>query len=255
MAYSGCDGPVPQRKSGHGFHFREASQMKPIKDIRNRITDAVGTLKLPALAREVELPVYLIHNSPDPEDYFFIFDFEKFVEQSREGWFVRPKLRLWAGRSDINRRAFARQFRESFAQEFELARTELAAQDNTKKGWFSGVPGFFRGIAAPSLAGMLSNLVLLVAISAGNLVLSQILPNSWSRQKTDAQKLEDGIEETKSKVDTALEQIAITLHIELYRHAWRGQPPGRLTEMDYQAWPLPNYVRQHLADGTSGSWW
>lgn len=229
--------------------------MKGIKGLGDRITDAVSGLSLPKLGREVALPVYLIHNSTDAEDYFFIFDFEEFVEQSRQGWFVRPKLALWAGRSDFNRRAFARQFRESFAQEFDLARAELAARPEAKRGWFGGLPGFFRDIAAPSLPGMLSNLVLLVAVSAGTKVLGQILPASWTRQKTDAQKLEAGIEETKGKVDSALAQIEIKLHMELYRHAWRGGPPGRLTGVDYDAWPLPAYVRQHLEDGTSGSWW
>ncbi|MCV3272490.1 hypothetical protein [Roseobacter sinensis] len=229
--------------------------MKGIRALGDRIAETVGGLSLPTLGREVELSVYLIHNSPDAEDYFFIFDFEEFVEQSRQGWFVRPKLRLWAGRSDFNRRAFARQFRESFAQEFELARVELAQQKDTKRGWFGGLPGFFRDIAAPSIPGMLANLVLLVAVSAGTKVLGQILPGSWTQPKTDAQKLEDGITETRSKVDEALSEIEISLHMELYRHAWRGQPPGRLTGVDYDAWPLPNYVRQHLDDGTSGSWW
>lgn len=229
--------------------------MKGIRGLGDRITYAVSGLKLPTLGREVELPVYLIHNSPDAEDYFFIFDFEDFVEQSRQGWFVRPKLRLWAGRSDFNRRAFARQFRENFAQEFELARAELAARKDVKRGWFGGLPGFFRDIAAPSLPGVISNLVLLVALSAGSKVLDQILPAGWTRQKTDAQKLEDGIQETRDKVDAALREIEITLHMDLYRHAWRGQPPGRLTGVDYDAWPLPAYVQQHLMDGTSGSWW
>jgi hypothetical protein len=229
--------------------------MKSIRAIGDRISGAVSGLKPPILGRDVELPVYLIHNSPDVEDYFFIFDFEDFVEQSRQGWFVRPKLRLWAGRSDFNRRAFARQFRESFAHEFELARAELAMQNVNKPGWFGGLPAFFRGIAAPSLPGMLSNLVLLIALSAGNKVLEHILPESWTRRKTDTQKLEEGIEETKTKVDAALERLEVKLHMELYRHAWRGQPPGRLTGMDYDAWPLPGYVRQHLMDGTSGSWW
>ena len=73
--------------------------MKSIRAIGDRISGAVSGLKPPILGRDVELPVYLIHNSPDVEDYFFIFDFEDFVEQSRQGWFVRPKLRLWAGRS------------------------------------------------------------------------------------------------------------------------------------------------------------
>lgn len=229
-----------------------------MKSIKDKITETASALKLPALpalGRDVALPVYVIHNSGDAEDYFFIFDFEDFVEQSRQGWFVRPKLEVWSGRSDFNRRAFARQFRSSFAQEFELARQELAARKDVKTGWFGGLPGFFRDIAAPSLPGLLANLVLLVALSAGTKILTQILPTHWTVKKTDAQKLEDGIRETKDKVDLALGQIEITLHMDLYRHAYRGEPPGRLTGVDYDAWPLPAYVQQHLLDGTSGSWW
>ncbi|WP_298912877.1 hypothetical protein [uncultured Roseobacter sp.] len=229
--------------------------MKGIKALGDRMVDTVSGLKLPTLGSEVELPVYVIHNAPDAEDYFFIFDFEEFVEQSRQGWFVRPKLRLWAGRSDFNRRAFARAFRESFAREFELARVQLATQKDAKRGWFGGLPGFLRDIASPSLPGVLANLVLLVALSAGGKILTQVLPAGWMRQKSDAQKLEEGINETKTKVDEALGQIEITLHMDLYRHAYRSQPPGRLTGVDYDAWPLPDYVKQHLMDGTSGSWW
>ncbi|MEM1352229.1 MAG: hypothetical protein AAGF27_07780 [Pseudomonadota bacterium] len=229
--------------------------MKAVRQIGDRVSGLVGELGWPTLGSSVELPVYIIHNSIDPEDYFFIFDFEEFVESGRRDWFARPKLRLWAGRSDFKRRAFARQLRESFAREFELARQELAEKAEAPRGWFSGVPKALAGLAAPSLPGAMANIVLLVAVSAGNLVLRQILPSSWTRRKTDQQKLEDGIEETKSKVDAALETIEITLHMELYRHAWHGHPPGRLTGMDYDAWPLPNYVRVHLTDGASGSWW
>lgn len=226
-----------------------------LKESIGGVLDGLRLPELPTLGREVELPVYIIHNSGDPEDYFFIFDFEAFVEQSLQGVWVRPKLRLWAGRSDFERRIFARQFRESFAREFELARQELAAQPEAKAGWFSGMTEFFRCIAAPSIGGLLSNLVLAVALSAGTKVLGQVLPAAWTRKKTDKDILEDGIKETRDKVDAALTQIEITLHMELYRHAYRGLPPGKLTGMDYDAWPLPAYVREHLADGVSGAWW
>ncbi len=92
--------------------------------------------EMPQLGRMIDIPVYLVHNSDDPEDYFFIFDFELFVEQSRQGLFVRPKLQVWPGRDDFNRPQFAGQFRESFTQEFDLARAALE-NSNESSGWFS----------------------------------------------------------------------------------------------------------------------
>lgn len=220
------------------------------------LRDRLGQVSLPSLpklGREVEMPVYVIHNSTDPEDYFFIFDFEQFVEQSRHGLFVRPKMQIWAGRQDFDRRHFARQMRESFSREFDIARTQLAAEQDKPKGWF----GYLGSLVseAGSVSGFVSNVVLLVALSAGKLVLGQVLPAAWLAEKSDARKLEEGIADTKDKVDTALMNAEIRLHMELYRHAYRGQPPGRLTGMDFEAWPLPAYVSQHLGDGASGAWW
>jgi hypothetical protein len=207
---------------------------------------------LPTIKKTVELPVYVIHNSPDAEDYFFIFDFEDFVEASRSGLFVAPKLRVWAGRSDFRRRMFARQFRESFAREFDIARAQLAAQEPEKQGWF----GFLRNAIgdAASLSQIVSNVVLLVGVGAGKMILSRVLPKAWLTGKSDERKLEEAIADTQSKVDAALENIEITLHPELYSHAYQGQPPGRLSGMDYDAWPLPGFVKHHLGAGKSRSW-
>ncbi|MEL6411163.1 MAG: hypothetical protein AAGK67_15900 [Pseudomonadota bacterium] len=218
--------------------------------LAGKLREQVGQLSLPdlpKLGREVEMPVYLVHNSEDAEDYFFIFDFERFVEESQSGVFVRPKMTIWAGRDDFDRRLFARSMRESFAQEFEIARAQLMAQKDKPRGWFSFLTSSFG--EATSLASFVSNLVLLIGLSAGKMVLSQVLPRGWLQGKTDEQRLEKGIDETKSKVDAALESIDITLHIELYRHAYHGQAPGRLSGMDYDAWPLPGHVRQHLQPG------
>ena len=79
----------------------------------DRLKDQLPVVKAPTLGTTVDVPVYVIHNSADAEDYFFIFDFEQFVERSRSGIFVRPKLKVWAGRNDFGRGAFARQFRGS----------------------------------------------------------------------------------------------------------------------------------------------
>ncbi len=219
--------------------------------ITDKIMDQLPSLKLPTLGKTVDIPVYVVHNSPDAEDYFFIFDFEQFVERSRSGMFVRPRLRVWAGRNDFDKRAFARQFRESFAQEFEAARVALGSGENGKSGsgWFSWTMGF------DILPAFVAHVVLLVALSAGKMVWSALPLPGFLRGKSDDEKLESSIEETQAKVDQALTGMEITLHRELYRHAYRGAAPGPLIDMDYDAWPLPDYVARHLTDKKSTSWW
>jgi len=97
--------------------------------------------------------------------------------------------------------------------------------------------------------------VLLVALNASRMVLTQILPERWLAGKSDDAKLEGKISEVQTKVDQALEEIEVVLHPELYSFAYKGQPPGKLSGMDYDAWPLPGFVRDHLQDGQSQSRW
>jgi len=225
------------------------------KDIAGRIKSALPSFEIPSIGREVKLPVYVIHNSSDAEDYFFIFDFEQFVEETRNGVFARPALTVWAGRDDFPRSAFAMQFRESFAREFDIARAQLAAGSAKPKGWFGYLKGTFSELRGASLSAFLANLVLLVATSAGTKILTQVLPAGWLAGKSDASRLEQSIESTQTKVDTALANIEIRLHTELYDHAFRDGGRGKRADLEFDAWPLPAYVRQHLNDGTSGAWW
>ena len=218
----------------------------------SKVADRLPKFEMPTLGKSVDVPVYLVHNTRDPEDYFFIFDFEEFVEQSRSGIFVRPRLLVWAGRDDFQRRAFARSFRESFSTEFDLARAALS-QGGNKAGWFSW--GGLRDAVSSGGASFVANVVLLVGLSAGKMIWSSLpLPNIF-QEKSDERKLEDSISQTQSKVDEALAAMEVRLHQELWSHAWRGSAPGRMTGMDKNAWPLPEHVRKHLHDGKSGSWW
>jgi hypothetical protein len=210
--------------------------------------DALGEISLPALpslGRRVSIPVYVIHNSDDAEDYFFIFDFEDFVERSREGVFVRPVLKLWTGRDDFDRATFARQFRESFAREFDAARMALNADDGNT-GWFGWLAGVKEDVVGGVLGSFVSNVVLLVALSAGRMVLSQVLPAGLLNGKSDARKLEDSIEATKAKVDQALEGMNLVLHRDLTRHAFYGAVPDHLSGAAFDDWPLPDFVARHL---------
>lgn len=200
-----------------------------------------STIEMPRLTKDADIDVYLVHNSADAEDYFFLFDFEQFTQQSKGGWFVRPRLKIWAGRSDFNRRSFARQFRNVFAAEFDILREKNARGQSF--GWI----------------GLGSNLLwpvaLVTTIVVNLLLLSALGLQTDKTKRRRARRIEDDIEETKSRVEEALTRIEIVLHGELYSHAYRNTTPGRLTGMDYQAWPLPGYVREHLSDGRSSSWW
>lgn len=221
--------------------------------LTDRIKGMIPAISLPTLGKSADVPVYLIHNSPDPEDYFFIFDFEQFVEASREGIFVRPKLKVWAGRDDFGRAAFARQFRESFSEEFDAARAALAQGSMGKGGWLSW--GTARDVVGTLGANWVATVVLFIALSAGKIVWNALPVPQILRGKSDAGKLEDKIKDTQSKVDAALADMTIVLHRELWSHAYRGTDPGRMVGMEYDAWPLPHFVRKHLDDGTSTSWY
>ncbi|MEO0989312.1 MAG: hypothetical protein AAFX00_00005 [Pseudomonadota bacterium] len=218
----------------------------------SRLTDSLPSFKWPSLGTEVQIPVYMIHIGRDAEDYFFIFDFEEFVDRSRSGVFVRPALKIWAGRSDFSRPAFARQFREAFQREFEEARRQLKDGQGKSGGWLTWDLGI-QGVGA-MVSSLLANVVLLVALSAGRAILGSLnIP--WLKGKSDATKLEESIEDTRAKVDGALERVDVSLHPDLYKHAWRGQDPGPMTGIDYDAWPLPEHVVRHLGDGESSAFW
>jgi len=216
------------------------------------LRDKLSEFTLPTLGKDVEIAVYLIHNSRDPEDYFFLFDFEEFVERSQGGMFVRPLLRIYGGRDDFSRTVFARQFRTVFASEFDRMRAELA-QSKRKRGWLSWNFGF--GSALLLVGGFVGNLILAIALSAGKPLLREIGTPRFLKGRSSEAKLADEIDETKSQVEAALKRIDITIHRELFVHAYQDGPLGKNSGLDRNAWPLPGYVRAHLQQGQSGSWW
>ena len=223
------------------------------RSIKDRLLDQLPSVKMPTLGKTVDIPVYVIHNSPDAEDYFFIFDFEQFVERSRSGMFVRPRLKVWAGRNDFASGAFARQFRESFAREFDAARQAMAAGGRSGGGWFSW--GMGKDLVTGAVSGFVANIVLLVALSAGKMVWSALPLPGFLRGKSDGEKLEQSISETQGKVDQALAEMEVTLHRELFDHAFQDGSSRSRRDLDYDAWPLPAFVAKHLTDQASTSWW
>jgi hypothetical protein len=222
------------------------------KSLADKAKANLPEITLPTLGREVDIPVYVIHNSIDPEDYFFIFDFEVFVERSKEGMFVRPKLKVWAGRDDFDRVIFARHFRQTFADEFDQMRAKLAKK-KSQMGWLSW------NVGADLVGLVVSNLtayfVMLVAVGAGKALGNLIPLPSWMKGKSREAKLESQVDALKAQVEAALTRIDVTLHRELYLHSYRGTRGGPTTGMDYDAWPLPAHVVEHLTDKKSGSWW
>ena len=221
-------------------------------NLKQKLMENLPEFKLPELTKRAEISVFLIHNSRDPEDYFFLFDFEEFVDRSNGGYFVRPVLRIFAGRDDFSRTRFAREFREVFAQEFDRMRAKLA-NNKGKRGWLTW--SFGLNSALDVIGGLVANLVLAVALSVGRKVLGDISLPRILVGKSDEAKLADEIYRTKDKVENALTEIEITIHPELYYHAYRDGHLGKISGMDREAWPLPSYVRSHLQDEKSGSWW
>ncbi len=219
--------------------------MKNLRDLK----DSLAGLTLPTLGREAEIAVYLVHNSDDPEDYFFLFNFEEFAARSTTGIFVRPVLHVFAGRDDFSRANFGREFRAVFQREFDRMRQALGTKSG--KGWLSfGANSLF-----DLVGGVVANLVLAVALRLGKSVLSAAGLSSVFQGKSDEAKLADEIDRTKAKVETALERIDVTVHPELLEHAERVGGVQKRADRDRDAWPLPDYVRAHLSDGKSGSWW
>lgn len=221
-------------------------------NLSDRLRVVLPEFSLPTLTKEVEIPIYLVHSSPDPEDYFFLFGFEEFVERSRAGVFVRPVIRIYAGRDDFSRTIFARQFREVFAAEFDRMRAELQSGKG-KHGWLDWNLSF--GHAVDFVSGLIGNIVLALALSAGRKILGNLLTPRFLKGKSAEAKLADEIDRTKTQVETALQEVKVTIHPELYEHAYRDGPMGKISNMDRDAWPLPDYVRAHMDQGDSRSWW
>lgn len=198
----------------------------------------------PDLMSRVDLPVYMIHMAPGPDDYYFVFDFEELVARSREGGFVRPRIRLYAGRDDFDRQVFAGYFRQSFTREFDAMRKAQASQQ--QGGWFDRAQ---EGVwQAGSAWGAMSLIVLWLALSAGKAVMPRFrLPRLLHRRSKEAQ-LESEIETLKGQVDAGLAAMQVTLHPELQLHAMARGAPGDPEALDLSGWPLPGFVTQALKD-------
>lgn len=220
-----------------------------------------------SLIKSAEIPVYVVHQSRDPEDYVFFFDFQRFMAESQKGWFVRPVLKIWAGRSDFERMAFARALREAFTAQFSRMQDalldEIEEEERQKRGWgwlnFEFLPGLEWGLALGT--GWVQILLLFLAVTTGAAALAELKSRIGAifRRKLSPEErlkaLHEEIEAKRRVVDEALARTEISLHRDLYLQAWQGGPAGPMRGIDLDAWPLPERVKAHLEDGVSGSWW
>lgn len=208
------------------------------------------------LASDVEVPIYVIHDGQGAEDYALLCDFEAFLRESKSGLFHRPVLSVWAGRDDFERVVFARHLREAFTHQFDLVRDAHRAEaEAAQRRWSLRLPGLGEILlwGWGATGGLIGVLLLYVATAATGDALreiGQVLRNSILgravRGKDPDEALEEMIAEKRGVIDAALARQSVTLHPELYAHAWRGQRPGPMTGMDREAWPLPAFVRDRM---------
>ncbi|MEL6477028.1 MAG: hypothetical protein AAFR17_06850 [Pseudomonadota bacterium] len=212
------------------------------------------------ITRPVEIPVYLLHHGSDPETYEILCDFQAFMAASQTGAFRRPVLRIWAGRQDFARAAFARQLRVAFSAQFEAVRAAHRAEQvrGEGRGWLSIPRLSFWDLLGGGVAlggSLIGGVLLYLAASATRATVQEVMSllrdgllGRMVRGAPPEERLEDLIAEKKSVIDAALADSVITLHPDLWRHAWRGRPPGPMTGMDRAAWPLPDFVQERLSD-------
>ena len=205
-----------------------------------------------SLTRDADVTLYMVHHSGDPEDYTFLIDFSTFMAERQLGTFSRPVLKIWAGRSDFDRARFARQLREAFSAEFQ----KLRASDPSP-GWASSA-----GAELARMGDYLALMLLYAAVVSARTVTKLVLTATglqgvanWIQGGEPNAKVDAEINEKKRVIDAALERIEIKLHRDLYRHAYIGLAPGPLTGMDYDAWPLPDFVQDRMRSTVTSSWW
>ena len=227
-----------------------------LKSLGDSVRGALDTAwdQLPEfnLTTDVEIPVYVIHHGPDAEDYEILCDFVGFMTANQKGFLARPVLRVWAGRQDFQKYLFARRLREDFTAQFEVLRLALRAERESS-GWGFPTVGEVFLFGAQLTGQIVAALLLWIATETGRAAIgqiTQILRNSTLgklvRGKSTEEQLEDLIDEKKAVIDEGLARLEITLHRDLYLHAWRGQSPGPMTGMDRDAWPLPGFVSERL---------
>ncbi|MEM9141156.1 MAG: hypothetical protein AAGB15_15115, partial [Pseudomonadota bacterium] len=149
------------------------------------------------------------------------------------------------------RHLFARQLRLAFSTQFDAIRALHQAEAEAKRTRWIGLPSLSDLIlwGLTGAAGLAGSILLYLATTVAGDALKDVvnrLRKALGTSGNPEQALEELIETKKDVIDQALIRLDITLHRDLYLHAWRGQRPGPMTGMKRDAWPLPDFVQERM---------
>lgn len=192
---------------------------------------------------EVVVPVLLVPVGVGPEDYIPFFSFDRFLAEHRVRSFVRPKLEIWAGRSDVMRSKFAATIAADFSKQLraqrhatlapQLAKTHEQLREHASTAKTAGE----RARAAVAAAGgsallmlaitnpIVDFALLTVAVFGGSRAGVDLFRKAWSesrRSMTQSEierthaRLERELEERSIDVTRALDALQLHCHPALY---------------------------------------
>lgn len=211
-------------------------------------------MSLPHVPRRgPEVPLWLIHPAGGaaaaPDAYAIVFDFPAFVEATHAGV---PRLAVWSGCADVDPRGLRQTLRRVLAAEFDTARAQLTAWQAGEAPTGVSREGALAGLAVQGATAVLRlhpvGFVLGALVTLASLAGGEGRPPDAPAAESDRLRLESEIARLTAVADRAMGEMPVRLHRDLYAHAWAGHRGGRLTGMDYDAWPLPGYVRTHLTE-------
>ena len=70
----------------------------------------------------VDIPGFVLPTGPHEDDYFLQFEFNEVLKRLSSGTLVRPRLVIFAGRDDMNRKLLADRINTNFTRAFEAAK-------------------------------------------------------------------------------------------------------------------------------------
>lgn len=191
---------------------------------------------------ECETAVYVLHSSEDAEDYDILFDLENILREIKDGYLVKPILKIYIGRADIDREVLARRVTESFMTEMDQHKEQV--QDTLDNGKWRNVKdlgdtvestasgalitavafGLITVFTGPILAPIVAPLLLSVGLSTGAGTISDIvsLPGKIAKAGGEvvAQPFQDmnaqrDLSAQEKKLLKAIKGIALVPHNDL----------------------------------------
>lgn len=238
-----------------------------------RIGNQVYEKLLLSLTEECVVPAYIVHDSADADDYSIYFQVREITENLRKGVFVRPKIELWSGRSDLNRARLSKNLRHEFVRQLEKDKQERLQKFNDERQALAGsgepvktslaakISWLGSAVAATLLVAnpIADVIILFIAVTSGKAALMDMIKmlklgvSSWSAEKTDAAKeseLEEMVDSKTNAIDQALENIEIRLHPLMYKaaHDHYGLAATSARGLVTDADPLPEFIETMVQD-------